>query len=65
MINSDDKVKFTVHIGDIKAGDTLCEDNVYTQNLNLSTRSPSRWFSFLATMNGPIAIAPTTDPTTR
>ncbi|MGH9721241.1 MAG: hypothetical protein ACRD8O_13580 [Bryobacteraceae bacterium] len=30
-----EKVEFTVHIGDIKAGDTLCEDNVYQQNLAL------------------------------
>lgn len=26
------EVSFTVHAGDIKAGNTLCEDNVYTQN---------------------------------
>src|SRR6266852_353498 len=29
------KVKFTIHAGDIKAGGTLCADNVYTENLKL------------------------------
>ncbi|MBD0327691.1 MAG: hypothetical protein ICV68_14735 [Pyrinomonadaceae bacterium] len=32
------KLDFTVHIGDIKAGDTLCSDNVYAQNLLLFNR---------------------------
>jgi hypothetical protein len=32
-INSDPSVEFTVHIGDIKAGNTLCEDAVYANNL--------------------------------
>lgn len=32
-INADEKVEFTVHVGDIKAGDTWCNDLVYTQNL--------------------------------
>src|SRR5689334_9963264 len=31
-INSDASIEFTVHIGDIKAGNTLCEDNVYANN---------------------------------
>jgi hypothetical protein len=29
----DRKSSFVIHVGDIKAGDTLCENNVYTQNL--------------------------------
>jgi hypothetical protein len=33
--NSYKKVKFTIHIGDIKAGTTLCEDKVYTDNKTL------------------------------
>ena len=33
-INSDPSIEFTVHIGDIKAGNTLCEDNVYLNNLD-------------------------------
>jgi hypothetical protein len=32
------KLDFTVHIGDIKAGDTLCSNNVYAQNLLLFGR---------------------------
>ena len=32
-INSDSSIEFTVHIGDIKAGNTLCEDDVYANNL--------------------------------
>ncbi len=32
-INSDADVAFSVHIGDIKAGNTLCEENVYVKNL--------------------------------
>lgn len=32
-INSDPSIDFTVHIGDIKAGNTLCEENVYLNNL--------------------------------
>jgi hypothetical protein len=32
-VNGDPSVEFTVHIGDIKAGNTLCEDNVYANNL--------------------------------
>ena len=31
-INSDPSIEFTVHIGDIKAGTTLCEDDVYANN---------------------------------
>ena len=31
-INSDPSIEFTVHIGDIKAGNTLCEDDVYLNN---------------------------------
>ena len=31
-INSDPSIEFSVHIGDIKAGNTLCEDNVYANN---------------------------------
>ncbi|MBI3470292.1 MAG: hypothetical protein HY013_02935 [Candidatus Solibacter usitatus] len=34
-INNTEKVKFTIHAGDIKAGDTLCRDDVYTNNLAL------------------------------
>jgi hypothetical protein len=34
-INAAQKVQFTVHAGDIKAGDTLCSDNVYTTNRDL------------------------------
>ena len=34
-INGAQKVQFVVHAGDIKAGDTLCEDNVYTTNRDL------------------------------
>src|SRR5947207_6602219 len=29
------KVKFTIHIGDIKAGTTFCDDNVYLTNKTL------------------------------
>lgn len=32
-INSDRRVRFTLHVGDIKAGSTLCEDEVYWRNL--------------------------------
>lgn len=32
-INSDPSIDFTIHIGDIKAGNTLCEDAVYANNL--------------------------------
>lgn len=37
------KVDFVAHIGDIKAGDTLCADDVYSNNLNLfnTFRSPA------------------------
>ncbi|MBL8175349.1 MAG: hypothetical protein JNK48_11815 [Bryobacterales bacterium] len=31
--DNDDKIDFTIHIGDIKAGNTLCSDDVYSQNL--------------------------------
>src|SRR6059036_1676092 len=31
-VNSDTSIDFTVHIGDIKAGNTLCEDAVYANN---------------------------------
>lgn len=33
-INSDIEVEFTAHIGDIKAGNTPCSDDIYSQNLN-------------------------------
>src|SRR5687767_14713522 len=33
-INTDKKLVFVVHAGDIKAGDTLCSNDVYTQNLS-------------------------------
>ena len=36
--NSERRVEFTVHIGDIKAGDTFCSDDVYTNNLALFNR---------------------------
>ena len=32
-INADPAIEFTIHVGDIKAGDTLCEAAVYAQNL--------------------------------
>jgi hypothetical protein len=32
-INSDPSIEFTVHIGDIKAGTTFCDDAVYANNL--------------------------------
>lgn len=32
-INNHQAVAFTVHVGDIKAGDTLCRDDVHTNNL--------------------------------
>jgi hypothetical protein len=32
-INTYRQLEFVAHIGDIKAGNTLCENNVYTQNL--------------------------------
>lgn len=31
-INNDSSIEFTIHIGDIKAGNTLCEDEVYANN---------------------------------
>ena len=33
--NSYKKVKFTIHVGDIKAGNTFCDDNVYLTNKTL------------------------------
>ena len=36
--NSERRVAFTVHIGDIKAGDTFCSNDVYTNNLALFNR---------------------------
>lgn len=33
-INSDETVAFSIHIGDIKGGNTLCEDAVYSSNLD-------------------------------
>jgi len=33
-INSDPSIEFSVHIGDIKAGNTLCEDDVYANNFD-------------------------------
>jgi len=33
-INADNQVGFIVHVGDIKAGTTRCDNNVYTENLN-------------------------------
>jgi hypothetical protein len=35
------KLEFTVHIGDIKAGDTLCSNDVYANNLSLFNRFSS------------------------
>jgi hypothetical protein len=32
------KMEFTVHVGDIKAGDTLCSNDVYANNLSLFGR---------------------------
>jgi hypothetical protein len=32
-INNEGRVRFTVHIGDIKAGTTRCEDEIYQKNL--------------------------------
>jgi hypothetical protein len=37
-INSFNKVEFTVHVGDIKRGNTLCSDNVYTENVVMFNR---------------------------
>ena len=34
-INAAQKVQFTIHAGDIKAGDTRCDDNIYTTNRDL------------------------------
>src|SRR5262245_47721046 len=34
-LNGNLKVQFVVHIGDIKAGNTRCDDNVYSENLSL------------------------------
>ena len=37
-INSNKKVEFTVHAGDIKRGNTPCTDNVYFENLTMFNR---------------------------
>src|SRR5262245_5577115 len=46
-INSDPSVEFSVHIGDIKAGTTLCEDNVYLAN-----------FTYFNTFLNPVIFTP-------
>jgi hypothetical protein len=46
-INSDPSLEFTVHIGDIKAGNTLCEDNVYLNN-----------FAYFNSFQNPVIFTP-------
>ena len=46
-INSDASIDFTVHIGDIKAGNTLCEDNVYVNN-----------FGYFNSFHNPVIFTP-------
>src|SRR4051794_25455300 len=36
-----DKLAFSVHVGDIKAGDTLCSNDVYANNVSLFNRFSS------------------------
>src|SRR5207342_425963 len=46
-INSDPSIEFTIHIGDIKAGNTLCEDAVYFAN-----------FAYFNTFVNPVIFTP-------
>jgi hypothetical protein len=46
-INSDPSIDFTVHIGDIKAGNTLCEDAVYVNN-----------FAYFNSFQNPVIFTP-------
>lgn len=46
-INSDPSIEFTVHIGDIKAGNTLCEDAVYANN-----------FAYFNSFQNPVIFTP-------
>src|SRR5438105_3162232 len=46
-INSDPSIEFTVHIGDIKAGNTLCEDDVYLNN-----------FAYFNSFQNPVIFTP-------
>ena len=46
-INSDPSIEFSVHIGDIKAGNTLCEDNVYAAN-----------FAYFNSFQNPVIFTP-------
>src|SRR5688572_17659297 len=46
-VNSDPSIEFTVHIGDIKAGNTLCEDNVYANN-----------FAYFNSFQNPVIFTP-------
>ena len=59
--DNDDKIDFTIHIGDIKAGNTLCSDDVYTQNLTyfnsfkrglIYTPGDNEWTDCHRTTNG-------------
>jgi hypothetical protein len=51
-------VEFTVHVGDIKAGDTFCSDDVYSDNLALFDTFANPLI-YLAITSGLIAIAQT------
>jgi len=46
-INSDPSIEFSVHIGDIKAGNTLCEDDVYLNN-----------FAYFNSFQNPVIFTP-------
>ena len=46
-INSDPSLEFTVHVGDIKAGNTLCEDAVYANN-----------FAYFNSFQNPVIFTP-------
>ena len=46
-INSDPAIAFTVHIGDIKAGNTLCEDAVYENS-----------FAYFNSFQNPVIFTP-------
>jgi len=45
--HSEPSIEFTVHIGDIKAGNTLCEDNVYLNN-----------FAYFNSFENPVIFTP-------
>ena len=46
-INGDPSIEFTVHIGDIKAGNTVCEDAVYANN-----------FAYFNSFQNPVIFTP-------